>query len=168
MKLREKICAWLFEVTKKPYAVLFKSKREGWGISSSSLLRLPQNTLGYRVGLFLTKNQIDLIPKLEAHDFYHVITGMTTSVKDEIGMQYLLLGNGKRGPYLFSTVGIGTMLLPEYTKYFIQCYRRGKCFEPIYQLNLKKELTTPLSLIRSRVRKSQRSRIQYFKILNDH
>lgn len=168
MKYREKLCAWMFEVTKGPYAKFFKKKKEGWGLNSMALLTYPAGTLGNEVGHFLRSNQFELIPKLESHDVYHVITGMTTSVKDEVGMQFLLLGNGKRSLYLFSTIGICIFLLPEYFKYFIKCYKKGKQYLPIFNLDLKNELNSQLAHLRWRLLKTKSRSFSYFKLLNDH
>ncbi|MBD3638811.1 MAG: hypothetical protein HUJ25_15770 [Crocinitomicaceae bacterium] len=151
MKIREKICAWLFEASKKPYAFIFKRNKKAWSQTSSQLLQFPEGTLGKKVGEFLRKNQFELLDKLESHDVYHVITGMSTSVKDEVGMQFLLLGNGKRSLYLFSTVSICILLLPEYLKYFMKCYKKGKLYHPIHKLNLKLELNNSLNEIRWRL-----------------
>lgn len=168
MKLREKLCAWLFEVTKKPYAMLFKKNKAAWGLNSTTLLTYPAGSLGHETGQFLQLNGFELISKLETHDVYHVITGMTTSVKDEVGMQFLLLGNGKKSLYLFSTIGICIFLLPEYLKYFHQCYKRGKRYHAIYKLDLHQELNTQLAHLRWRIMKTRSGHVSFFNLLNDH
>lgn len=165
---REKLCAWMFEVSKFPYAFLFKRKKEPWNLSSSELLTYPPYTLGYKVGEFLQENRFELIDKLESHDVYHVLTGMSTSVKDEVGMQFLLMGNGKRSFYLFSTVTICLFLLPEYFKYFRSCYKKGKGYGPIFKLELREELDNNLTHIRWRLRKQKTKKIKLYKHLSDH
>ncbi|MCB9224804.1 MAG: hypothetical protein H6582_11540 [Crocinitomicaceae bacterium] len=168
MNNREKLCAWMFEVTKAPYAALFKRKKTAWGLNSSTLLTYPAGTLGNEVGQFLSTNGFELIPKLESHDVYHVITGMSTTVQDEVGMQFLLLGNGKKSLYLFSTIGICIFLLPEHFKYFIRCYKKGKLYKPIYKLDLYASLNDQLNHIRWKLSKSRSTSISFFKLLNDH
>jgi ubiquinone biosynthesis protein Coq4 len=168
MKQREKLCAWMFEVTKKPYAKFFKRNKKAWGLNSTMLLTYPAGTLGNEVGNFLRTNKFELLPKLESHDVYHVITGMSTQVKDEVGMQFLLLGNGKKSLYLFSTIGICIFLLPEYFNYFRQCYKKGKTYHPIFQLDLKEELNNQLTHLRWRLRKSRTNSMKTFNLLNDH
>lgn len=169
MNNREKLCAWMFEVTKKPYSALFKRKKEAWNLTSKDLLTFNEGSLGHEVGLFLKTNKIELIDKLESHDVYHVITGMETTVKDEVGMQFLLLGNGKRSVYLFSTIGICLFLLPEHFSYFRSCIKKGKGYAPIHDLDLRSELFNQLSLIRWKLRKDHKPKqIKLFGILNDH
>ncbi len=136
MNWREKFCAGLFEISKGPYRFLFKRKNRPWELSADDLCNYPENSLGHEVGLFLKKNQFELIPKLESHDVYHVICQMDTSVRDEIGMQYLLMGNGKKSTYQKLTVVLGFCLLPEYYTYFKFCYKKGQQMRPVYQLDL--------------------------------
>ncbi|MEX1001658.1 MAG: hypothetical protein WDZ35_06045 [Crocinitomicaceae bacterium] len=168
MNKREKLCAWLFEVTKLPYAKLCKQKRAAWKLSSTDLLTFPVGSLGYETGKFLKTNGFELIDKLESHDVYHVITGMSTSVKDEVGMQFLLLGNGKRSLYLFSTVGICFFLLPEHLSYFIRCYKTGKRYHSIFKLNLLAELNTSVLVLRKQLLKHSNNRLKVFTHLSNH
>jgi ubiquinone biosynthesis protein Coq4 len=150
MKIREKICIWLFEKSKVPYAKYFKSNI-AWNLSKTDLLSFPTNTLGYELGLFLTTNEYHLIPKLEKHDAYHVITKYGTSVKDEIALQYFFLGNKKRSPYLFGVIIIGAILLPENIAYYYSSYLQGKHCTPFHKWNIRTLLNEPLNKIRDAV-----------------
>jgi hypothetical protein len=167
MKMRERLCAWMFEITKKPYAKLFKKNKKAWNLSSRKLLTFPEGSLGKKVGEFLTKNKFELIDKLESHDVYHVITGMSTSVKDEVGMQFLLLGNGKKSLYMFTTIGICIFLLPEYFQHFIRCYKKGKRYSGIHKIDLHPALVEPLSLVRWRLSNDRTSKLKIFNHLQD-
>ena len=168
MNNREKFCAWLFEVSKKPYAYLTKRSKKAWKLSSNDLMQFPVSSLAYETGLFLKKNGFELIDKLESHDFYHVITRMSTAVKDEIGMQFLLLGNGKKSLYMYFTVTLSSMLLPEHYRYFKSCFYRGKRYEPIHRLNLLQELNTPVKHLRNKLLKNRSSRMKVFTHLSNH
>lgn len=169
MNNREKLCAWLFEVTQKPYAKLFKRKKDAWELRSNDLLQFPEGSLGNEVGLFLRSNKIELIDKLESHDVYHVITGTGTTVKEEVGMQFLLLGNGKRSVYLFSTIGICLFLLPEHFSYFMHCIRKGRKYHPIHKLDLRSELFNQLALVRWKLVKNRsNANVRLFQLMNDH
>ncbi|UKN01445.1 hypothetical protein K6119_17100 [Paracrocinitomix mangrovi] len=160
MKLRERICAGLFELSKKPYAFIFKRKVKAWGLKSTDLQQFDDNTLGYAVSQFLITNKIELIDKLESHDVYHVITGTGTTVKEEVGMQFLLMGNGKRSVYLYSTVVICSLLLPEYLKYFNSRFQFGKKLHPIHKLNLLQELQNPLEEIQKRIKRHKIEKLE--------
>lgn len=153
MKNREKICIWLFEKSKTPYAKYFKSN-PAWDLSRTDLISFPTNTLGYELGLFLTTNDYHLIPKLEKHDAYHVITEYGTSVKDEIALQYFFLGNKKRSPYLFAVVIIGVVLLPENIVHYYNSYLHGKKSAPFHQWNIRALLNESLNEIRGAVFKN--------------
>jgi len=131
--MRKKILIWLFEKTQKIYTK-FKRKK-AWNISRAQLLAFPTNTFGYELGLFLKKNNFELIPKVERHDAYHVLTGYDTKVEDEIALQYLCFGNGKRSPYLFGVITIGTLLLPDYLDYYYKSFQLGKRCNPFHQFN---------------------------------
>lgn len=143
MKIREQICIWLFEKSKTPYAKHFK-KNDAWNLTRFDLLKFPANSLGYELGLFLNKNDYHPIPKLEKHDAYHLITGYSTNVKDEIALQYFFLGSKKRSLYLYAVVAIGGILLPEYAIHYYRSFRKGKTAQPFYKWDIKTLLVYPL------------------------
>lgn len=153
MKNREKICIWLFEKSKTPYAKYFKSNA-AWNLNRTDLISFPTNTLGYELGLFLTFNNYHLIPKLEKHDAYHVITEYGTSVKEEIALQFFFLGNKKRSPYLFGVITIGAILLPEHFTHYYKAYLHGKNSTPLHKWDIHALLTKPLHEIKSAVFKN--------------
>lgn len=105
--------------------IKFKRKK-AWEISSKELLEYPKESFGYHLGKLLEKNEFELLPKVERHDCYHLLTGYGTKVEDEIALQYVCLGNGKKSPYLFGVLLIGTIILPEYFKYYLKSYQLGK------------------------------------------
>ena len=67
-----------------------------------------------------------MIPKMENHDVYHLITDFGTNIQDEIAMQYLLFGNGKRSAYLLGVLALGTIVFPEYFKIYLKAFHKGK------------------------------------------
>ncbi|WP_233581809.1 ubiquinone biosynthesis protein COQ4 [Flavobacterium macacae] len=100
----------LYEISKKPYQKFFK-KNQPWNISQQEFLHYPEETLGFHLGCFLLKHNFDIQPKLEDHDVVHVLTNTGISVPEEIGMQYLLFGNGKRSLYLYMVMLTGTFFI---------------------------------------------------------
>ncbi len=124
MNRREKLCEWLFESSKGPYGKYIKKNKE-WELTREDLMSYDKESLGYALGSFLTTNDFQLLPKLERHDVYHVLTDFTISVKDEIAMQFFFFGNGKRSLYLFFVMIVGAFLFPEHYRYFKKCYRQG-------------------------------------------
>ncbi|WP_452223735.1 hypothetical protein [Lacinutrix chionoecetis] len=145
-KQRKQLVAWLFQVTQKIYTKYFK-KNEPWNLTKSHLLNFPKQSFGYHIGMFLKQNHFEIIPKAERHDAYHTITGYHTKEQDEIALQYLCYGNGKRSPYLYGVIIIGTLILPEYVKYYYNSYSLGKTMNPFYNLDFKSLLHTPFSTI---------------------
>lgn len=138
---RKQLINWGFEKSQFVYRK-FK-KKEPWGIRTSQLLTRPKHTFGYHLGAFLNGHGFELIPKVERHDAYHVLTGFGISVEEEIALQYTCFANGKRTPYLFGVLVFGTLLLPEYFKLYIKAYHYGKNAHSFHHFDFKEVL--PLS-----------------------
>ncbi|WP_166925609.1 hypothetical protein [Flavobacterium poyangense] len=136
----------MYEYTKQPYQKYFK-KNNPWDIDQTTLLTYPPRSLGFGLGNFLHKNNFEIQPKLEDHDIIHVLTNTGISVREEIGMQYYLLGNGKKGLYLFLVILSSTLFYIKHIKYFIQQYKRGKQALPFYYLDFSKMLLTSIQSI---------------------
>ena len=148
MKKRKQFISWLFEVSQHVYTKYFK-KNEPWGIVKSDLLEYPKESFGKHLGTFLETNNFEMIPKVERHDAYHVITGYSTKVEDEIAQQYLCFGNGKRSIYLFGVIIIGTLILPDYLSFYLKSYKIGRKANIFHNLDFKKLLDTPFQDLQS-------------------
>lgn len=86
--------------------------------------------------------------KLEDHDVFHVLTNTRISVLEEIGMQFYLLGNGKKSIYLFMVTFSGILFYPTKFNYFIEQYLRGKNAHAFHYINFEKLLPTKIETIR--------------------
>jgi len=148
MKIRKKLISWLFEISQHIYTTYFK-KNKPWNITKSDLLQYPEASFGKHLGYFLEANNFELIPKVERHDAYHVITGYSTNVEDEIAQQYLCFGNGKRSIYLFGVITIGTLVLPDYLRFYIKSYHIGKKANIFHSLDFKYLLHTSFQDLQS-------------------
>ncbi|MDT0556737.1 hypothetical protein [Patiriisocius hiemis] len=137
MKTRKKIINWLFEKSQVFYTKNFKKNKTPWNLTVKQLCGYPKTTFGYKLGLFLKQNGFELLPKVERHDAYHVLTGFGTKVEDEIALQYLCYGNGKRSKYLFGVLFLGTVLLPEYFQYYKKAYTLGKQSNTFHHFDFK-------------------------------
>lgn len=144
--MKDHIIEKVYEYTKKPYQKYFK-RNKPWEIDKAALLNYPEGSLGLGLGNFLYKNHFDIQPKLEDHDIIHVLTDTGVSVREEIGMQYYLLGNGKKSLYLFLVILSGTLFYPKHIRYFIQQYKRGYCAHSFYYLNFSNMLFMPVQTI---------------------
>jgi ubiquinone biosynthesis protein Coq4 len=151
MNYRKQIIVRLFEISEKFYVRNFKKNKQAWGLTRAELLHYPSTTFGYQMGVFLQQNNFELIPKVERHDAYHVLTGFGTRVEDEIALQYVCFGNGKRSPYLFGVMIIGTILLPDYLRYYLRSYYHGTRANSFHHWDFKKLLHLPLDELRSAV-----------------
>ncbi len=138
---------FLVEKTKPIYLQLFKRNRVAWTLKCSDLLSYPKHSLGYVLGQFLKRHQIELMPKAESHDVYHVLTGYTTTMLGEIKMQCFLVGNGKRTFYSVICMLVGVAGYPEYWGEFYQDFLRGRTCLPIHKWqfeHLLKEAFEPM------------------------
>ncbi|MEE9348521.1 MAG: Coq4 family protein [Flavobacteriaceae bacterium] len=145
--IRKKFLKWIFENAQIYYVRLLRNKREPWNINLTSLLQYPSETFGHQYAQFLKNNKFEILKNFERHDAYHVITGCGRNVEDEIAMQYLCLGNGKLSVNLIGVLILGTILLPEYWKYYLKSYRIGKNANQFYNWDFEKILDKNLSNI---------------------
>lgn len=132
--MRRTFLTWLYKVSQESYTALFKKSSQPWGITRGELLNYPPETLGYALGEFLERHGFELIPKVERHDVYHILTGLGISVEEEIAMQYLCLGNGKKSLYLIGAIMIGTIIMPEHWRLYLRSYQKGTATKPFYHL----------------------------------
>jgi ubiquinone biosynthesis protein Coq4 len=144
--MRDLFIEKMYEISKKPYQKFFK-KGNAWDINVNQLIQLPNDSLGFHLGCFLLKYNFEIQPKLEDHDIIHVLTNTGISVVEEIGMQYYLLGNGKRSLYLWMVIITGTLFYPTRFFYFKQQFQRGKQAHEFYDLDFLNMLSLPITNI---------------------
>jgi len=161
-KHRKQLISWLFDISQKVYTQAFKNHKP-WGIYRAELLTYPEASLGKHLGLFLVKHNFELISKVERHDAYHTVTGYGTNVEDEIALQCLCYGNGKRSPYLYGAIILGVAVLPDYYKYYIKSYWIGKNANPFHHFDYKKLLKVPIADFRKAIFSTQQ--LQYLNLV---
>ncbi|MCK8480148.1 ubiquinone biosynthesis protein COQ4 [Psychroserpens algicola] len=147
---RKKLIEWLFEHSQHIYTQWFKYHKP-WGIYRNELLSYPEHSFGRHLGSFLQKNNFELIAKVERHDAYHTLTGYGTKVEDEIALQCLCFGNGKRSPYLYGAMILGVAILPEYYVYYHKSYTIGKNANPFHQFDYKQLLYIDINDLRQAI-----------------
>lgn len=148
--IRKQLIIWLFEHSQRIYTSLIKN-HESWNVTRTDLLKLPYPTFGRHLGEFLDQNNFELIPKVERHDCYHVLCGYSTKVEDEIALQCLCYGNGKRSPYLYGAIILGVAILPDYYNYYYQSYKTGKRANPFHHYDYKKLLNVSINDFRQAI-----------------
>ena len=146
--MKEIIIEKLYRIVKVPYEYLFKNQK-AWDISISDCINLPEESLGFHLGCFLLKYNLEPQPRLEEHDIYHVLTNTGVLVTDEINMQFYLLGNGKRSPFVFMVIVTGLVFYPFRIKTYLESYRKGKQAHQFYHLDFLKMLPVSLANLKS-------------------
>ena len=147
-KQRKLFIEWLFKHSQRIYTSLYKSHNP-WKVTKEELLQYPKASIGRHLGEFLHKNGFELIPKVERHDCYHIVCGYNTAVEDEIALQCLCFGNGKRSPYMYGAIILGVSILPDYLKYYYRSYRIGLKANPFHHYDFSKLLKVSLDDFRS-------------------
>ncbi|WP_179348220.1 hypothetical protein [Winogradskyella pacifica] len=147
---RKQFIIWLFEHSQRIYTNMFKN-HEPWNLTKTDLLNLPKPTFGRHLGEFLDKNNFELIPKVERHDCYHVLCGYSTKVEDEIALQCLCYGNGKRSPYLYGAIILGVAILPDYYKYYHKSFKIGKAANAFHHFDYRKLMHISISDFRDAI-----------------
>lgn len=150
MQIRLKFMLWLYGWSQNLYTNLFKKNQQAWGISKHELTLYPGGTLGRVLGEFYQINGFDVMPKLENHDIFHVITETGTEIQDEIAMQYLLWGNGKLSLYMFSMIIIGTTLYPEFLRYYRSHFQKGRQMNSFHHLEFQHYLDSPIQFVKAK------------------
>lgn len=130
--LRIRFLLFLYQISQKHYRKIFKRKKRKWQFTEEQLLYFQADSLGRTLGEFYKKHGFRMIPQMENHDVYHLITEYGTSMKEEIALQFLLFGNGKRSAYLLGTITLGTFILPEYFRMYYKAYRKGKAMREFH------------------------------------
>ncbi|MCB0383706.1 MAG: hypothetical protein KDD05_10555 [Psychroserpens sp.] len=149
-RFRKKLIEYLFEYSQNVYTSLFKH-HEAWGISKNELLSYPEPSFGKHLGVFLDANNFELIAKVERHDAYHTLTGFGTKVEDEIALQCLCYGNGKRSIYLYGAIILGVIILPDYYRYYYQSYTIGKNANTFHHYDYKQLLHIDIDRFRKAI-----------------
>ncbi|SDL31912.1 Uncharacterised protein [Sphingobacterium mizutaii] len=153
--LRLKFMLFLYNWSSRLYAELFKGYKAAWGIKKEEFLEYQEGSLGYALGMFYKEKGFDVMPKLENHDVFHLITETGTEISDEIAMQYLLFGNGKLSLYLLAMIFIGTFVFPEHSAHYWSSYRKGKAMHKFHHIEFKTFLNESLSTLQLSLDKKQ-------------
>ncbi len=143
----EKISNWSAQFL-GPFVFNFGTKEKAWNLATADLLQFPEGTLGKALGESLKEARLEPIANAESHDVYHVLFGYSTTLKDEVGLQFFLMGNGKTSIAAIG-VSIGAwFIFPRQWKYLKSSYKRGEKCSDISKLDLKALLYKDLDKIK--------------------
>ncbi len=146
-EIRLKLMLYLYNSSSKVYANIFKWNKKPWGISKADFMNYPIGSIGHNLGLFYKSKGFDVMPKLENHDVFHILTETGTEIQDEVAMQFLLLGNGKISLYLIAMLLIGGTLFPEHFGYYKRHFQKGRSLQSFHRLEFKEILHWQLTEI---------------------
>lgn len=133
------------------YRNLFKRRQKVWEENCQSLLAREKDSLGFALGHFLQKNGLTLMPKLETHDVYHVITGYPIDVQSEAELLFFILGNGKRSLFTLASTLLALFLMPEWWGIYWKSYQKGRKVTSFVNENLQEWLDKPLSEVQKHI-----------------
>lgn len=123
---RELFLSYMVEKTSGIYTKLFKKNSLGWNLTKQDLKQYEPATLGYHLYQFLEEKNIDLMPKHESHDLFHIIANYEVSGIEECRLQFFLWGNGKCSIYLLISLAMAIILFPEKIIDFSRHIQRGQ------------------------------------------
>jgi len=133
------------------YRDIFKQHKTAWGENKETLKRHPKDSIGRELSHFLYQNEIDLEPRMENHDYFHVVLGYGTTLPEEAALHFFLIGNGKQSHYPFIAAFVGFLFFPEYYDLYIDAYHRGRCTRPFVNWSSWKFLSSDLEQFRGEI-----------------
>jgi ubiquinone biosynthesis protein Coq4 len=136
LSVREKMLLWLLDNVVTVHSIFYPN-RKNWNLTTADLVNYPDKTLGKELGLFLEKEKLEPVEKIERHDAFHILFNFSTKLKDEAAMQFFLIANGKISPFTLSTAVFTTLVMPDNWSYFWQQYKRGKQTRSIAKWDFK-------------------------------
>lgn len=138
---RERL-SWKIAYTLKPLYFFLRRKKKAWTVTMETMEAMPAHSLGNDVARFLKRYELNIMPRAEWHDVYHVLFGYETNIRDEACIQFIPLGNGRWSlPYVACTL-VSLLFYPEFRGDFYAAFKRGRSanrfhdwdFEPLLQL----------------------------------
>jgi hypothetical protein len=150
LNMGEKLLVTLSHLALRLHA-RFRKSTQPWQLEASSLTSCPPGSLGEALYQFYHQHQYHPIPRMEYHDVEHLILEYQTDVKGEILLQSFVVGNGKKTFFAVLACVASACILPETIFLSYQAYKRGKTYLPIWHIDYRAELNTPLQQLRAKV-----------------
>ncbi|MEY2830508.1 MAG: hypothetical protein RIQ33_2366, partial [Bacteroidota bacterium] len=136
LSIREKMLLWLLDNVVTVHSKFYPN-RKNWNLTTADLLNYPDKTLGKELGLFLEKEKLEPVEKIERHDAFHILFDFSTELKDEAAMQFFLIANGKISPFTLATAIYTTIVMPDYWSYFFKHFKQGRKTRSIAKWDFK-------------------------------
>ena len=149
--IREIFISKMVNITGVIYTKIMKRNHAVWSLKKEDIKGFPSSSLGKHLYQFLEMHQLDLMPKHESHDLFHLLTNYGITTIDEMKMQFFLLGNGKKSIYLMISIMMSYLFFPEYNKAFKTAYKKGKAANRFYDWEFEKLLSQPFEIIHTKI-----------------
>ena len=144
---RERL-SWKIAYALKPLYFALRRNRKAWSCTIEDMEAMPAGSLGFEVAAFLNRHGLEIMPRAEWHDVYHVVFGYETNIRDEACIQFVPLGNGRRSlPYLACTL-VSAAFYPEFWGDFYAAYKRGRSAVRFHDWDFEPMLSLPLTEVR--------------------
>lgn len=150
MSFREAL-SWKIAFGLKPLYMYMRRHREPWGVTMQDLEQMPVGSLGHDMYRFLKRNRLDVMPRAEFHDVYHVLFEYGTDIRSETLVQFVPLGNGRVSlPYLACTC-VSALFYPEFWGDFYHAFHRGRQAKRFHDWNFKSRLEVQTTALRKEI-----------------
>ena len=146
--LRERAMMWLLGNVVTVHAKVYRH-RPIWGLKREDMLRYPAGSLGHELGLFLTRENLQPVERIERHDAFHILLDFETTLDDEAAMLCFLVANGKNSPFTLAATLLLVLAMPDKWGLFIPAFRRGREALSIANWNFLQLLDEPFADVKA-------------------
>lgn len=147
---RERALLWLLDNVVAVHARVYE-RRPIWGLMREDMLRYPAGTLGHELGLFLTRESLQPVDRIERHDAFHILLDFSTRLEDEAAMQFFLVANGKISPFTLATAAFTLLVMPDKWGLFARAFRRGRAARSIAKWDFLTLLDEPFTDVKAAI-----------------
>jgi ubiquinone biosynthesis protein Coq4 len=160
VKLRSCVLVFLTHNMALPLLQLLRNEKR-FQYTLQQLTSMPENSLGFSLGQFLKRRNLELLPYYARHDIKHILLNYDTTDEGEVCLQCFMLGNGHLSFPVTATVLYGFVTMPEYWAAFKCAYRRGRQSIPIDKWQWFELLYEPLESLQQKI--NNRASIKFYK-----
>ncbi len=148
-KLRDQLLSWL--IVKATSKVLPHRQKQAFPFTMDELRKLPDGTVGKRMGDYMHSMGFHLLSNYEDHDIRHILLGYSMEAKGEVRMQAFLLGNNSAKAGGFALLLIGLTIFPDWFFVLVRDFLRGRQFVKMKDIPMFPLLTCQLDEARREI-----------------
>ncbi|MBI3133390.1 MAG: hypothetical protein HYZ14_01835 [Bacteroidetes bacterium] len=125
-------------------------RKRNWNHTAADYRRMPENSIGKKLIVYMDENNIPFKPNLVRHDLKHILLGYKMNMPDELRIHAFLIGNRSYNPMAIIYLLTCTLLVPEIIPTLRTDYKRGQKAVCLKQLNLENFVTDDLEKCQKR------------------